>query len=47
MFPFIENGKVWIPMRAEADDGTVGDGWVELSPDDPTYPKVLAWIAMH
>jgi hypothetical protein len=44
MFPFFENGKVWIPRRAEADDGTIGDAWVELKPGDEGYAETLAWL---
>jgi hypothetical protein len=47
MFPFLENDKVWVPIRAEADDGTLGDGWVKLKPGEAGYPEVLAWIAMQ
>jgi hypothetical protein len=43
MCPFLENGKVWIPVRAEGG-GVIGDAWVELLPDDPRYAEVLAWL---
>lgn len=33
-----------VPRRAEAEDGTIGDAWVELSPNDPDYDQILAWI---
>jgi len=44
MFPRIEDGKVMVPKRAEAEDGTIGDTWVELPPTDPDYARVLVWI---
>lgn len=44
MFPTIIDGRLWIPMRAEGRDGLIGDGMVELSPDDPEYEKLKAWI---
>jgi hypothetical protein len=44
MFPQIIDGKVWVPMRAEGPDGLIGDGMVEMSPDDPEYEKLKAEI---
>jgi hypothetical protein len=36
------DGTVTAPMRAVADDGTVGDGLVVYRPGDPGYADVLA-----
>jgi hypothetical protein len=44
MFPFIRDGKVFIPLRAEGPHGLIGDGVVELRPADPGYAEVKAWI---
>jgi len=44
MYPMLVDGKVLVPRRAEAPDGTIGDCWVELSPEDPSYARALAWI---
>jgi len=44
MFPYLEDGKLYVPVRAEGPNGLIGDGWVELSPDDPQYQAVLAWV---
>ena len=38
----LANGNLLVPMRAEADDGTVGDGMVEIGPDHPDF---AAWLA--
>ena len=38
MFPVLrDDGSVAVPMRAEADDGTIGDGIVVLRPGDDGY----------
>jgi len=42
MYPMLIDGKVMVPRRAEAEDGTIGDTWVELSPEDPDYAAALA-----
>jgi hypothetical protein len=33
-----------VPKRAEAEDGTIGDAWVELNPGDEGYAEVRAWL---
>lgn len=38
----LENGNLLIPRRAEADDGTIGDGQEEIGPDHPDY---LTWLS--
>lgn len=35
--PYRDGRIIWAPKRAEADDGTVGVGWVQLQPRDPGY----------
>ena len=45
MYPMLIDGKVRVPRRAESKDGaTGGDTWLELSRDDPDYPKWLEAI---
>lgn len=39
-----EDGTITIPARAEADDGTIGDGLQTIGPDDPRYEVWLAWL---
>jgi Holliday junction resolvase len=39
------DGKAMVPKRAVAPNGTLGDTWVEVKPDDPEYPKILEAIA--
>lgn len=38
----LPNGKLLIPVRAEAADGTIGDGMVEIGPDSPDFARWLA-----
>jgi hypothetical protein len=38
----LRDGTLLVPMRAEADDGTVGDGMVPLDPSSPRYAAELA-----
>lgn len=33
----LPDGKLWVPKRAESDNGTIGDGSAVIGPDDPTY----------
>jgi hypothetical protein len=33
----LPNGKLRVPKRAESEDGTIGDGLVDIGPDDPLY----------
>jgi hypothetical protein len=35
----LPNGKIRVPMRAEAPDGTIGDGMVDLAPGDSGYAR--------
>jgi hypothetical protein len=45
MYPMLVDGKLMVPRRAESPDGTtIGDTWVELSPEDPEHPKWLEAI---
>lgn len=37
----LENGLMWIPIRAESKNGIVGDSMKLISPDDPEYDKWL------
>ena len=42
MKPILQpDGALLAPARAEAEDGTLGDGMVELRPGDPDYD---AWL---
>lgn len=38
----LENGNLLVPMRAE-DNGTVGDGMIEVTPDNPLYRQWQDW----
>lgn len=38
----LASGHLLVPVRLEADDGTIGDGLQEIGPDHPDYP---AWLA--
>jgi hypothetical protein len=44
MFPMMVDGKVMVPRRAEAEEGTIDDTWVEILADDPDC-EIWAWIA--
>lgn len=37
----LPNGNLLIPMRAESDDGVVGDGMVEVEPGTEEYEEWL------
>jgi hypothetical protein len=39
----LENGRLLVPRRAEGPRGIIGDGIVEIGPDDPDY---TAWVQM-
>lgn len=38
----IGTGTLLVPMRAEGEDGLIGDSAVEIGPDHPDYEK---WVA--
>ena len=38
----LDNGKLRVPRRCEGPEGFVGDGIVDIGPDDPEY---AAWEA--
>jgi len=40
----LKNGKLLVPKRAEGPDGIIGDGAVEIDPDDPDYEKWLPFV---
>ena len=33
----LPDGRLLIPMRAESDDGRIGDALVEIGPDHPLF----------
>jgi hypothetical protein len=35
----LPNGNLLVPSRVESDDGVIGDGVVEIGPDDPDYDE--------
>jgi hypothetical protein len=37
----LSNGNLLVPARAESDEGVIGDGMVEIGPDDPDYDE---WV---
>jgi hypothetical protein len=38
----LPNGNLYVPLRAEAADGTIGDGMAEI---DPTHAQYASWYA--
>jgi len=38
------NGNLLVPARSEGPGGIVGDGMVEIAPDDPDYEKWLPFV---
>jgi hypothetical protein len=40
----LPNGNLLVPQRAEADDGTVGDGMDEITPQHPEYARWCEYI---
>lgn len=43
--PYVDGDVVMIPKRAEGPEGTVGIGWVPLTPDDPQYQQWLDYLS--
>ena len=41
----LPDGRIEAPMRAEADDGTIGDGVAVLAPGDPGFAEWDRWLA--
>ena len=41
----LPDGRLQVPMRAEAADGTIGDGVVTLAPGDPGFDAWDCWLA--
>jgi hypothetical protein len=35
----LPNGNLLIPKRAEGPNGTIGDGMIEIAPNDPEFKK--------
>jgi hypothetical protein len=33
-----------VPVRAESDDGVIGDGFATLAPGDPDFDKWDRWL---
>jgi len=42
MRPRIIDGKLYVP-KGVYQDGMIGDGFVEVKPDDPAYPSLWQW----
>jgi hypothetical protein len=40
----LPDGKLRVPARAEAADGTIGDGVKDIGPDDPDYERWLPFV---
>lgn len=40
----LESGNLLVPLRAEAEDGLVGDGMVEVAPGDPEYERWAPYV---
>lgn len=43
----LDNGNLLVPVRAESEDGTIGDGVREIGPDHPDYSGWVRWIEAH
>ena len=43
----LPNGHLLVPMRAESDDGIVGDALVEISPEHPDWPAWAPYAVPH
>jgi hypothetical protein len=39
--------RLLVPMRAESDDGVIGDGAVEIGPDHPQYESWAAYLERY
>jgi hypothetical protein len=39
----LTNGHLQIPRSAEGPDGLIGDGMIEIGPEDPEYQKWLPY----
>jgi hypothetical protein len=45
MFPFIRNGKIYVPISTTPNAGeTIGDAMRELKPDELRYEETKAWL---
>ena len=40
----LANGGLLIPVRLEAEDGTIGDDVAEIGPDHPEFQKWMTWL---
>ena len=40
----LSNGHLLVPVRAEGDDGIIGDGLMEIGEDDPSFQNWADWI---
>jgi len=40
----LPNGKLLVPLRAEAADGTIGDGLAEIDPQHPEYARWYEYL---
>ncbi len=40
----LANGKLLVPLRAEAGDGTIGDGMAEIDPQHPEYARWYEYL---
>lgn len=40
----LANGNILAPQRVEADDGTIGDIFVEITPNDLVYELWLPYV---
>ena len=43
----LPNGRLLIPRRAEGPGGLIGDGMVEIGPEDPTFAQWLPFASVN
>ena len=41
----LDNGNLMVPLRAESEDGVLGDGMVEINADDELARRWVKWYA--
>lgn len=42
----LDNGNILMPVRMEGPNGELGDGMVEITPEDPEFGKMQAELPL-